>query len=150
LRKSEAILEAWCVTATLAAGDVYVGRAANAIDTGVAQMWAQLPKEYELVAGGARAFFEEEPDPGVVELRYAGALLLASAPLLNAASNPIGWYASATDHLVPSPVAVEAYAIGINRDVLRQHKLLVVFDSEQGAVADHPTAERTLERWISP
>jgi hypothetical protein len=29
-------------------------------------------------------------------------------------------------------------------------KLKVVFDSEQGPVANHPIAERTLERWINP
>jgi len=135
------------VTADIDIDDVYVGRAASTAETGVAQTWARLPKEYELVAGGARAFFEEPGNSGV---GYAGALLLASSPLLSGTGIPHGWYASATDHMITSPVAVEAFAMGINRDVLRAHKLLVVFDSELGAVANHASAERTLERWISP
>jgi hypothetical protein len=138
---SQATLEAWCVTAKAAKDDVYVGRAANAADTGVMQAWSYLPKEYELVSGGARAFYAEPPD--------AGALLFSCSPVFNTAGDPIGWYAAASDHLTRSPVAVEAYAVGISRDVLDQHKLEVVYDDELGPVANHRTAERTLERWIT-
>jgi hypothetical protein len=139
---SPAEIEAWCVTAEIDRDAVYVGRAANATDSGVIQTWSHLPVEYRLVAGGARAFLEDS---------YAGALLLASSPLLSSGfGEAIGWYAAATDHIVKSPVVVEAYAIGINRDLLADHKLEVVFDSELGASANHPVAERTLERWITP
>jgi hypothetical protein len=144
---SPALLEAWCVTADLDPRDVYVARAANASDTGFVDISSYLPKEYELVAGGARTFFQEP----AVTVQYPGALLLTSSPVISSSTrDSLGWSASATDHLTQSPVAVESYAIGINRDVLSSHKLKVVFDSEQGAVANHPTAERMLDRWIGP
>jgi hypothetical protein len=134
---SPASVHAWCITAMVSPDDVYVARAANANHTGMTEARAILPKEYELVSGGARAYLEDQPD--------AGALLVTSFPWLSDRGVHEGWIAAATDHIVTSPVAVEAYAVGLSKAVIARHRLRVLGDTKTGAgPTAHPSAEVTL------
>ena len=133
---SPAMVHAWCITAMVSADDVYVARGAKASHTGMTEARAFLPKEYQLVGGGARAYLADQPD--------AGALLVTSFPWADERTLHEGWTAAATDHIITSPVAVEAYAIGLSKEVIARHRLRVFSNTSMGAPDSDPEAEVAL------
>jgi hypothetical protein len=73
---------------------------------------AFLPADFVLVGGGARANWEATGG--------AGSILTASRP-----GTGESWLAAAKDHLVPNPVTITAYAIGLRRTLLDDLGIIV-------------------------
>src|SRR4051794_2139734 len=101
-----------CICAAIPQDQYTIASTTTPAATNHPEATAQLPAEYVLVGGGARADWPFG-DPG--------SLLYASRPGVGES-----WYAASKDHVQASPATVTAFAIGVRRRFLDQFGLTVV------------------------
>jgi vibriolysin len=114
-----------CICAAIPQDQYTIASTTTPARTNHPEATAQLPAEYILVGGGARADWPFG-DPG--------SLLYASRPGVGES-----WYAASKDHVQASPATVTAFAIGVRRRFLDQLGLTVVrIEGDCVEAAPHP------------
>ena len=128
--ESKATITAYCILAKMKDGspisaDDYRVVSATSTVTAHPTMQVDLPNDFVVVGGGARANYAG-----------AGSLLFASYPTPNSQ----GWIASAKDHDISDPASITVWAIGLKKSFLKGAGMTVKsFYSSSSPTVNHPS-----------